>query len=51
MTYVQAYQKLFDNFVKSNNLDLSDDYWPAEVKAEFARRFKELQIAYGVTPL
>lgn len=51
MTYAQAYQKLFDNFVKSNNLDLDDSYWPASAKADFAKRFRELQAAYGVTPL
>lgn len=51
MTFTEAYQKLFDGYTQSNNLDQDDKYWPAEAKAEFARRFKDLQLAYGRTPL
>lgn len=51
MTFTEAYQKLFDGFTQSNNLDQNDEYWPAEAKADFDRRYAELLITYGRTPL
>lgn len=47
MTFIQAYQKLFDGFTQNNNLDQDDKYWPAEAKADFDRRYQELLVAYG----
>lgn len=51
MTFAEAYQKLFAGFTESNNLDQDDTYWPEAAKADFANRFKELQLAYGRKPL
>lgn len=50
--YTQAYQAFVKEFADLNNLDLEVDFeWPSDVEAEFRRRFRELEIAFGRTPL
>lgn len=50
--YALAYQAFVKEFAEQNNLDLEVDYeWPKDVEAEFRRRFRELQLAFGRKPL
>lgn len=50
--YTLAYQAFVKEFAEQNNLDLEVDYeWPKDVEAEFRKLFRELQIAFGRTPL
>ncbi len=51
MTFLEAYQTFFDNFVQKRNLDLDDSSWDADTKAIFAAGYNELLVAYNRQPL
>jgi hypothetical protein len=51
MSFIEAYQKLFDEFIESRGLDIDDLLWPEQAKAEYAKLFAELCVKYGRDPL
>lgn len=51
MTFLEAYQSLYETFVVLRGLDEDDTYWSAEDKLAFQDAYRKLLVAYNREPL